>query len=1016
MASRQPPYEDVHKARNNHRRTRLNAMRAMCLSSHLNGSAFALLYISPIGEIETFSTTSLRPYLGSWFNVKVRKEAKRSAIKYFRTRRRIQGDFAIANDFRGEYEVEDPEAPTRPSKPRRARSRAASARAIAEDDWEEEDSPMLGAESTLILPPLEANRASESGAIQAAPRGRESPSDGSTATTHLMTPGPVASQNKSARSPSSAGVRPPSNEGGLGRSPSMSQLGLNGNAATGRRDLDAHGRPTPPLSTSPTDLEVTLSQPSPSPRPPPCRLVPTLLDPTSISRWYLERFSAIPHEQQYELCGLWIRALEPDHKVKFPYKTTDATSQPTWWPTRVPHKPPSRLSETERALLLEAMIQSHDRPLHELEEMTAQDSFAISLELDYLLTDIYKVVKLQRRGQNDVEGKNSMLLTLWHVGTVAHAHNASSPKGAPFPAFSVEVLPLDSDVLDFVSGSQSVVPEDEPCRTTGDTSMNVLASPIKPNERSSTSGSKGSRHRSRSSLSSAPSTSATTVFGASPAPRARTFAHPYALPRSVSVQDVGMNGLSLAGSQPLSRSHFINGQGTSLDDAMANKERGIASNVAARSHRTPGPKQGSDLGNVRAQERPSTSTTSAALQRALENGLDDQDDATLKSPSDGASGSRRSHHREPAFASPAMIKSASRNMVFESIPEGLGTMAPSPSRSAPVAIAKKPAGSKPLSRQGSRTSTAKKDRVHASAPKPITIHPAHQLGDLAVECAGADYPTPTYSARSHMARSQSASRAFQAPAPAQRPIPHPHSSQFPQSSQFQSTHLQTPTQYGQPRYTIPHPQQHQVMHQGMQYEEYDEQRMLGQPQPPQAASNTFVVPAPEDPSVRTHHQIVYSPREANTSRMRHGPAQVEQHPQYLGPPDSQYFEAQAARPVNPVQRTHGQPVQQDTEGPRFQHHSPYPNAGMVNQEQPLTQGYSTQPTHYYHNDESSHANVVQYTGALPMNDYSPWPAHQQSTVGLGLDEFPGAAWDGAMFDAQAMQGLMQQQHTMPYGL
>ncbi|SGY74242.1 BQ5605_C005g03351 [Microbotryum silenes-dioicae] len=985
MASPQPPYEDVHKARNNHRRTRLNALRAMSLSSHLNGSAFALLYVSPVGEIETFSTPSLRPHLGSWFNIKVHKEAKRSTIKYFRTRRRIQGEFAIANDFRGEYDVEEPKAPTITitGKPRWPRSRTASTRAIVEDDWEEEDSPMLGAETALILPPLEPKHATESGANQAsapASRERESPPDGSAANTHLRTPGPMTRQNRPARSPTSAGARPTSSEGGFGRSPSMGQLGLDDTAATGRRELDALGRPTPPLSTSPTELGVTLSQASTFPRPPLCRLVPTLLDPQSISKWYLGRFSAIPHEQQYELCALWIRALEPDHKVKFPYKTSGSTLQPAWWPAGVPHKPPSRLSETERTLLLAAMIHSHDRPLYQLEEMTAQDSFAISLELDYLLNDIYKVVKLQRRGQNNVEG-------------------------ALFPAFSVDVLPLDSEVLDFVAGALTVVPEEEPGHPTNDANTNVLASPIKPNEKSSTGGSKGSRHRSRSSLSSAPSTSATAVFGASPAPRARTFAHPYALSRSTSVQDVGINGLSLAtGSQPLSRSHSINGPGTSLDDAMANRDRGIVSSTASRAHRTPGQKQASDIGNVRTLEHPSTATTSAALQRALENGLDDQDDAALKSPSDGASASRRSHHREPAFASPAMIKSASRNMVFDFIPEA-GGMAPSPSRSAPVAIVKKPAGSKPLSRQGSRASAAKKDRVRASAPKPITIHPAHQLGELAVEIAGADYPTPTYSTPSHMARSQSARQAFQqAPEPSQRAMPHPHSSQIPQSAQFQSSHLETPTQYGQPRYTIPHPQQHQVMHPGMQYGEYEEQRTARQPLPAQQAPNTFVMPVPEDPNARTQHQIGYSPREANRYQMRHNQGQAGQQAHYIGTQDSQYFEAQTGR-------SQGQPVQQDAEGSRFQHHAPYLNVRMVNQ-----QTYSTQPTHYYHSEAANQADTVQYTGgAMGMNDYSQWPVHQQSAVGLGLDEFSGTTWDGAMYDTQAMQGMMQQQQTMQYG-
>ncbi|KAG0145894.1 hypothetical protein CROQUDRAFT_715891 [Cronartium quercuum f. sp. fusiforme G11] len=139
-------------------------------------------------------------------------------------------------------------------------------------------------------------------------------------------------------------------------------------------------------------------------RPLPIRPEPQLMDykeitfttPQAISKFLEGKFGQLQQSTCKLVSKAWIKVIEPKKQTKFPYRGGD-DKKPDWWPSDVRHKEPDHLAKPERLRLMLAILGSGRVKVSMLELASAEQSAHITQDKMVILRDIYIVAKEEER-------------------------------------------------------------------------------------------------------------------------------------------------------------------------------------------------------------------------------------------------------------------------------------------------------------------------------------------------------------------------------------------------------------------------------------------------------------------------------------------------------------------------------------------------------------------------------------------------------------------------------------------
>ncbi|KAA1114390.1 hypothetical protein PGT21_006923 [Puccinia graminis f. sp. tritici] len=165
---------------------------------------------------------------------------------------------------------------------------------------------------------------------------------------------------------------------------------------------------------------------------------PTIISfssPLSIASFLENKFRQLQQNTCKLVCKAWIKVIEPKKQRKFPYRSGE-TSKPDWWPRGVVHREPDHLLKPDRIKLMLAVLGAGKVPVGRLELASAEMAAFIPPDKMDVLKDIYTVAKEEER-----------LRSTW-------------PVGVNFVPFQVELSNNSSEVPSKSSGSPQTMNSD----------------------------------------------------------------------------------------------------------------------------------------------------------------------------------------------------------------------------------------------------------------------------------------------------------------------------------------------------------------------------------------------------------------------------------------------------------------------------------------------------------------------------------------------------------------------------
>ncbi|GAA6060330.1 hypothetical protein JCM10212_000427 [Sporobolomyces blumeae] len=335
-----PKKQDVH-----YRASRARILRNLGLSTHRNGSQFAVLFVSPDGEVaDAYASEGLQPKLEGWITDQIRVEAKELTKEWAqeRTRRaRIDVGARTGSDDSGAHGD-------------------AGRLEQADEDMSDGDDGEADADSAK-----QPYRATAETMRQGGSTFVGSPASG------FATNGTFGSQ--ALDSSSSNSFRPGH----------RSTRSIAGSSSHPSPSFSAKSAPSPALPSA-----TLTSTPSPT-------ATPMTFTPNRVEQWFSDRFAELSHKTDKIVCRSWIKVVEPSKQTHFPYQKGDET-KPTWWPKDIRHKEPDHLGKPERIALLLHLIRLPQISVDVLEAATAAVIVQIPVEKMAILHVIYEVAKAER--------------------------------------------------------------------------------------------------------------------------------------------------------------------------------------------------------------------------------------------------------------------------------------------------------------------------------------------------------------------------------------------------------------------------------------------------------------------------------------------------------------------------------------------------------------------------------------------------------------------------------------------
>jgi hypothetical protein len=350
------PYTSPSRQHRHFKNKRDQVLRALGKAAYINGSHFAIMWVSARGDVETYASEALQDRLEDWFTKSgISDEAKQLVIG-------AQGN-PRANPFKG-------------------------------DDQDENDDDLSEDESGLMLQVPGASNASQSSSSLNTP---VLPSEDVFGDKSRLDGRPVLQRS------ASTSIR--------GR---KSNLALDTSVANeqyikGREDMQIHsaiegqymhglGLDTDEVPHSaPLRMPLTASKRSANSTQQHVPQFETRLNSLKARTEFLElRFSQLQQGMCKTVAKAWIKIIEPKKQTRCPYNKGEE-GKPTWWPEGVRHKEPDHLMKPERHSLLLTILRSPKIQVARLQLATAEVVALIKADKVSLLMDVYRIAREEEK-------------------------------------------------------------------------------------------------------------------------------------------------------------------------------------------------------------------------------------------------------------------------------------------------------------------------------------------------------------------------------------------------------------------------------------------------------------------------------------------------------------------------------------------------------------------------------------------------------------------------------------------
>lgn len=349
------PYNSPSRQHRHYKNKRDQVLRALGKAAYINGSHFAIMWVSARGDVETYASEALQTRLDDWFVKGGIADEARQLVKSVG-----RGSGRSTEVFEDSDEEED-------------------------GDGGEDSDPFLDAKEEGKLP------------IKGKGKRGLAPLNTTIANAHFlrsraMFPGSsTLADDVFSTAPRSAPLFPSStlpasvNDNEAPRPP-LTSTPILGSSARLRNSLTSSSLLT---TTSPPLIEITLS------------------NLASRTAFLSLRFGQLQQGVCKTVAKAWIKIIEPKKQTRCPYNKGEA-GKPAWWPAGVRHKEPDHLMKPERHLLLLTILRSPKVKVARLQLATAEVVALIKADKVSLLMDVYRVAReeeklREREGGADVD-------------------------------------------------------------------------------------------------------------------------------------------------------------------------------------------------------------------------------------------------------------------------------------------------------------------------------------------------------------------------------------------------------------------------------------------------------------------------------------------------------------------------------------------------------------------------------------------------------------------------------------
>ncbi|GAA5942925.1 uncharacterized protein JCM15063_006159 [Sporobolomyces koalae] len=336
---RYEPLQDPKKQDVHYRASKNRIMSSLGISSYRNGCQFAILWVSPDGEVsDAYASEALHPKLAGWLGPRVLEEAKGLVKAQISDRDDLNSLGGGVYGSQGEM--------YRPSQ-----------QEAADEDMSDGE---VDDDSGRLHRSGRSARGDES-AIQTRARSTAGVNDRTNADSNIGASTSSRSGHRSSRSMSAS-------EGAITTSlasPSLSQAGVTSPSLSAK-------------STFSKDDKYTHK-----------------FTPEQLSKWFVDRLRDLSHKVDKLVCRSWIKVIEPQKQTKYPYQKGDET-KPAWWPAQIRHKEPDHLGKPERIALLLHILRLPTFSINQLKCGTSSISTLLPREKIVALHNIYQAAQAER--------------------------------------------------------------------------------------------------------------------------------------------------------------------------------------------------------------------------------------------------------------------------------------------------------------------------------------------------------------------------------------------------------------------------------------------------------------------------------------------------------------------------------------------------------------------------------------------------------------------------------------------
>ncbi|PWN30319.1 hypothetical protein BDZ90DRAFT_257401 [Jaminaea rosea] len=385
---RTEPYSSPSRQHRHYKNKRDQVLRALGKAAYINGSHFAIMWVTASGQSEVYASDAFQPRIDDWFETSgMREEGVKLVLERGNHCHAIKGkgldasSGKAATNTSGQADDDDGEDGDE-----------------GDDDDGDED--------------LSDHEGPASG--RASPRSKKVKSNAPTpliacnddvfgSTSAAVSPAPPTSMSPSGRPGSSQSTSADLVPTRLARK-ALAPIDINTTNKqfshqllnTQKDDVDFMRAPkSAPLPNS--DGGKPLMRAPSSTTVNPSKLLPvTLADRAARTAFFELRFGQMQQGMCKTVAKAWIKIIEPKKQTRCPYNKGEE-GKPDWWPEGVRHKEPDHLMKPERHALLLAILRSPKVKVARLQLATAEVVAMIRADKVSLLMDLYRIAREEER-------------------------------------------------------------------------------------------------------------------------------------------------------------------------------------------------------------------------------------------------------------------------------------------------------------------------------------------------------------------------------------------------------------------------------------------------------------------------------------------------------------------------------------------------------------------------------------------------------------------------------------------